>query len=207
MIGKATKSYAQYLLDNQQDVSYTIKSGNQRQGSSFESVWIRHTNLTGKIGEVHPEANEGFPLTQAQKRDFIYNLIKNNDPIFVPILQHPENAAALAKWVGIPELHIPGADSRNKQLAEIQTMIRNSQGLEDQALQQTTVPVQGSDDHAIEVATIRAYLATPAGLDLYEHNNAAYTDIQAHMMEHLEYVNQMNAEGVQEEEVPQQQGV
>jgi len=115
MLAKAVRSFAINML---QDEKYV-----EKRGSVYINVWIRKIHLTGKVGEIEPDVNESFPISWAQKRDMILNLFQGGNEDVMAVLRHPENAGLIALIIGVPELFIPGDDSRNKQLIEIGEMI------------------------------------------------------------------------------------
>ena len=51
--------------------------------------------------------------------DMILQLFQGGNEDVMAVLRHPENAGLIALIIGVPELYIPGDDSRNKQLVEI----------------------------------------------------------------------------------------
>jgi hypothetical protein len=114
---KSTKSF----VNNMKTDEKFVKS----RGSNFINVWIKQSELGGEIGEVVPEVAEPFPISWTQKRDALLNLIQMNNEDIAAVIRHPENAGLIASVIGLPELYIPGDDSRNKQLYEINQLINS----------------------------------------------------------------------------------
>jgi hypothetical protein len=88
----------------------------------FESKWIRLADLKGNI-QAYPEADESFPRLKSQQRAVLQQLMANPDPMIQRVLTEPANLSFVKSVVGLTELVVPGEDSRNKQLREIQQLL------------------------------------------------------------------------------------
>ena len=91
----------------------------------FDSRAIRLADLKGNIC-VHPEADETFPRLKSQQRGVLAQLFTNNDPVIQRALTEPANLGYIKNVMGLSELVIPGEDSRNKQLREIQQLLASA---------------------------------------------------------------------------------
>ena len=83
---------------------------------------IRIADLKGNI-HVHPEADETFPRLKSQQRGVLQQLFGINDPVIQQALTEPANLGYIKNVLGLSEMVIPGEDSRNKQLREIQQLL------------------------------------------------------------------------------------
>src|SRR5260370_1593519 len=83
---------------------------------------IRTADLKGNIC-VHPEADETFPRLKSQQRGVLQQLFTINDPVLQRALTEPANLGYIKNVLGLAEMVIPGEDSRNKQLREIQQLL------------------------------------------------------------------------------------
>ncbi|HYS91082.1 MAG TPA: hypothetical protein VEN78_39720, partial [Bradyrhizobium sp.] len=83
---------------------------------------IRTADLKGNIC-VHPEADETFPRLKSQQRGVLQQLFGINDPMLQRALTEPANLGYIKNVLGLAEMVIPGEDSRNKQLREIQQLL------------------------------------------------------------------------------------
>ena len=83
---------------------------------------IRLADLKGNIS-VHPEADETFPRLKSQQRGVLQQLFGINDPVIQKALTEPANMGYIKNVLGLTELAVPGEDSRNKQLREIQQLL------------------------------------------------------------------------------------
>ncbi|HVS74591.1 MAG TPA: hypothetical protein VHE23_04135 [Candidatus Acidoferrales bacterium] len=91
----------------------------------FDSHVIRIADLKGNIC-VHPEADETFPRLKSQQRGVLQQLFTINDPLIQRALAEPANIGYMKNVLGLSELVIPGEDSRNKQLREIQQLLASA---------------------------------------------------------------------------------
>ncbi len=83
---------------------------------------IRIADLKGNIC-VHPEADETFPRLKSQQRGVLQQLFGLKDPLIQEALSEPANIGYIKNVLGLTELVVPGEDSRNKQLREIQLLL------------------------------------------------------------------------------------
>src|SRR6266446_1462515 len=95
---------------------------------------IRAVDLKGNIA-VHPEADETFPRLKSQQRGVLQQLFGINDPVLQRALTEPANLGYIKNVLGLAGMVIPGEDSRNKQLREIQQLLSSAPIM-------VTVPVQ-----------------------------------------------------------------
>jgi hypothetical protein len=86
---------------------------------------IRAADLKGNIC-VHPEADETFPRLKSQQRAVLQQLFGINDPVLQRALTEPANLGYIKNVLGLTEMVIPGEDSRNKQLREIQQLLASA---------------------------------------------------------------------------------
>jgi hypothetical protein len=91
----------------------------------FDSRAIRIADLKGNIC-VHPEADETFPRLKSQQRGVLQQLFGINDPVIQKALTEPANLGYIKNVLGLTEMVIPGEDSRNKQLREIQQLLASA---------------------------------------------------------------------------------
>src|SRR5258706_167386 len=91
----------------------------------FDSHVIRIADLKGNIC-VHPEADETFPRLKSQQRGVLQQMFSINDPMIQRALTEPANLGYIKNVLGLTELVIPGEESRNKQLREIQQLLASS---------------------------------------------------------------------------------
>lgn len=194
--GKCVKDFLNNLQHDQKDVVAQGKSG-------FISVWIKKAEFTGAIGTIEPENSEQFPVSWAQKRDALYQLITLNNEFINQALFHPENRSYVAETIGLPELFIPGEEDRIKQLYEILELVQ-SQPLDAQG-QFASIPPDDEDDDEVHVGVCKAWLVGPVGLYVKQDNPAGYANVVAHMKMHMFKLAQQAAMQQQQERDQQNQ--
>ncbi|HYL62521.1 MAG TPA: hypothetical protein VE077_07855 [Candidatus Methylomirabilis sp.] len=86
---------------------------------------IRTADLKGNICG-HPEADETFPRLKSQQRAVLQQLFTLNEPLIQEALTEPANIGYIKNVLGLTELVVPGEDSRNKQLREIQQLLASA---------------------------------------------------------------------------------
>ena len=91
-------------------------------GGEFQSRWIRLADLKGNI-QAHPESDETFPRLKSQQRSVVQQLMASSDPLIQQALADPANVGFVKGVLGLSELVVPGEDSRNKQLREIDLLM------------------------------------------------------------------------------------
>jgi hypothetical protein len=91
----------------------------------LEARTIRTVDLKGNIA-VHPEADETFPRLKSQQRGVLQQLFGINDPVLQRALTEPANLGYIKNVLGLTEMVIPGEDSRNKQLREVQQLLASA---------------------------------------------------------------------------------
>jgi hypothetical protein len=95
-------------------------------GGEFESRWIRLADLKGNI-QAHPESDETFPRLKSQQRAVVQQLMASSDPMIQQALADPSNIGFVKGVLGLSDLVVPGEDSRNKQLREIDQLLAGAQ--------------------------------------------------------------------------------
>lgn len=185
LISKSVKDFLNNLTYDEKFVKPQGKYG-------YINVWIRKSEMTGRVGEVIPETSEQMPISWAQKRDILVNALQMKDPNLNAAIFHPENTAVVAQTLGFPEFYIPGDDDRSKQLNEIMLLMLGQPEpqlamgpMGPQVLMKSTVPVEPKiDDHQMHMQTIKSFCISDVGQQLKAENPPAYANIMAHYMEH-----------------------
>jgi len=136
------KSVRSFILNMQKDEQFVKK-----QGSSYINMYIRQSEMTGRVGVAEPEIAQTFPMSWMQKKDMLVQMMQLNNEYINEALFHPENTGLLAQYLGFKDFHIPGDDDRSKQLREIQDMllsepIENVPPAMGQGMEQSGMPPQ-----------------------------------------------------------------
>ena len=192
LVYKATKEFLQKLKWDEKFV--------KKVGRSYVNIWVRQDELGGKIGEAIPEPVEQFPVTWAQKKALILQILNMGSPELNSALFMPENTGLIADILGVHEFTIPGEADREKQLKEITEMLNSPPQIDPLSGQplSSSIPVdQYLDNHQIEAEICRSWLISEEGLDAKTSNPEGYQNVYMHWMEHYQVVmmqQQMQAE-------------
>lgn len=184
VVEKAVRCYAKNLSE---DESFA-----EKQGNSYINIWVRKSQLTGNVGLVEAEASESFPISWAQKRDILIQLMQYKDENLNAAIFHPENTSLIARIIGFPELYIPGDEDRTKQLSEIAELLSGEPiptGMDPMTGQpmppQASVMPEPIDNHPVHVATICAWCNGEVGQSIKKTNPAGYANVLAHHEAHI----------------------
>jgi hypothetical protein len=187
-MNKSVKAYRDELLEDEHVV--------EARGDSFINTWVRLTDITGNTGKVIPEYGDQFPITWAQKKATIMELINLNNEAINAFLMHPENIEAISDYiVGVDGLYMPGEDQRNKQLNEITKIIAIQSPTEEEMVmlegippQPIIIPPEPVDNHMIHSAVLEAYICSDQGQELKDINPLAYQGLMMHLQMHQEQI-------------------
>jgi len=186
--GKAVKDFLNNLKE---DTNFVMPQGK----SGFINVWIKVSQLTGEIGMIEPENSEQFPISWAQKRDTLYQLMNMNNEFINQALFHPENRSFCAEVIGLPELYIPGDEDRIKQLHEILLLVQQ-QPLDKKGIMPSIPIAEDIDDDEVHIEVTKAWLVSPPGQYCQQDNPSGYQNVVAHLKMHLAKVAQDEADAM-----------
>jgi hypothetical protein len=170
-------------------------------GGEFESHWIRLADLKGNI-QAYPESDETFPRLKSQQRGVVQQLMASSDPLIQQALADPANIGFVKNVLGLSDLVVPGEDSRNKQLREIEFLMHSApleekvSGDREQVAGETltrdtyhlipSVPVDLLfDNHAVELEECRRWANSDVGQIARIENPAGFANVRAHAEAHL----------------------
>lgn len=183
-----------------------------RQGASGknETVDIDLQDLADGNFKFSPEVDAQFPESWSQQRQVYFQLLQGaaTNPELAKDLQHPDNQAVARDLIGIEGFTISSAESRDKQLAEIDEMIKGPGPMPNPAAPQaaqgmlaaartgeqppapvapevSSIPIDPEyDDHAVEFAEVQRFLNSPEGQKLKSEQPPQFQDIRLHGLEH-----------------------
>ncbi len=170
-------------------------------GGEFEWRWIRLADLKGNI-QAHPESDETFPRLKSQQRAVVQQLMASSDPMIQQALVDPANIGFVKGVLGLSDLVVPGEDSRNKQLREIDLLLAGAPISEKVAgdrgqvvgenLTPEIYPLLPSvpddllfDNHAVELEECRRWANSDAGQIARVEKAAGFANVRAHAEAHL----------------------
>jgi hypothetical protein len=171
----------------------------------LDARMIRVADLKGNIA-VHPEADETFPRLKSQQRGVLQQLFGLKDPLIQEAMADPANIGYIKNVLGLTELVVPGEDSRNKQLREIQALLGaapivvqvpaagdQKTAISDQeaggASHTVVLPSVAVDllldNHAVEFEECKRWANSEAGQSARMTNPAGFANVRAHAEAHL----------------------
>lgn len=179
IFGKAVPSYIKIVQEDEREVSMT-KDG------SFINTFIRKAELEGKIGRIELEASENVPLTWAQQKDVVMQLLEAQNPEILAILGSPENMPVIRRAIGLTDFSVPGEDDRNKTYDDIKLLLDSTPipGMPDPM--NPTAPSQDMpsvevdpifDNHDIAFDIVRRWVVSEAGRQAKIDNPEGYKNV------------------------------
>ena len=177
-------------------------------GGEFESRWIRLADLKGNI-QAYPESDKTFPRLKSQQRAVVQQLMASSDPLIQQALADPSNIGFVKGVLGLSDLVVPGEDSRNKQLREIDLLLAgapiaerhdeaggmrqeagenspNNNNLQNSVDLMPSIPVDLLfDNHAVELEECRRWANSDAGQIAHVENSVGFANVRAHAEAHL----------------------
>lgn len=177
MFGKVVPMFMKIMKEDERFVE-------KDQHGNFLNVFIRKSELEGRIGRIEIEANEALPLNWNQKKDLVEKLMLSNNEDILAILGSPENLPIIRNALGLTDFFIPGENDRQKQYEEIKLLI-NSEPM----MGQPSVPVDPDiDNHAIQFEICRIWLISDAGRLTKMENPSGYENVLLHAKMHLMFM-------------------
>ena len=191
IFAKVIPAYIKNMMDDERIV--------QQQGNNWINVIIKKSELDGKIGDVELEAADDLPMTTAQVRDLVMQLLNLQNPVIMEALTTPENLPYLYQAGGLNELQIPGEDDRQKQLEEIELLLQAQPipniGPDGMPTEQSSImPELLVDRHQLEADVCRSWLVSEAGRQCKTENPNGYKNILLHMKAHIQAVQVLNGQ-------------
>jgi hypothetical protein len=208
-----SKAIPMYIKEMKDDDKYVEKD----KLGNFVNVFIRKAELEGSIGRIELEANENLPVSWAQMKDTVMQLIQANNPQVLALIASPENLPYLYEAIGLNDLSIPGEDDRNKQYEEIKLLLESEPiptpvdpVIAEQAIlagqpppeeEQSSVEIdQIFDNHQIEFEIIRGWAVSDAGRLTKIENPRGYQNVLLHGKQHYMIIQQQMMMNQQEQQ-------
>jgi hypothetical protein len=182
---KAVQEFREFLKQlgaQVQDPNYA-ESFVTRTGENYVNVWIRLEDLQGEVGECEAETSDQFPVSWEQKRGLLFEIFQSPNPVLSNMATDPENLGTIRDISGLYELKVPGAESRDKQLYEIEQLL----------VGQPVQPEQFIDNHQVELTTIQTWANSPTGREIKLSNPQGYQMVLQHAMMHYAMMQAMMA--------------
>lgn len=196
VFGKVIPAYIKDMVDDERIV--------QKSGEQWLNVIIKKSEMDGKIGEVELEAADDLPMTSAQIRDMVMQMMSTGNPALQAIFGSPANLPIMQQMFGMNDLHLPGEDDREKQLEEIQELV-NAQpvmgpgepdpitGMAQPQPESSIQPELMVDSHDIEAEICRIWLVSESGRQAKNDPKLrmGYQNVLLHMKAHIGMMQQL----------------
>jgi hypothetical protein len=182
-IHKSVLSFIEHQLEDEPITSNAT--------GGWQTKWIKKANFKGSFERLDPDPSHDFPVSFAEKRSVLMNLMQLGNPTIEQVLFSPENAGVVQKYVGLRELKIPTEIQRRKQTREILQLI-GLEPLETAPGQfQSPVPIEPDiDDDAVHIEVMTNFLVSDTGQDMKTENPQGYAACLAHLIEHKQHMQQ-----------------
>jgi len=146
-----------------------------------------------------------IPHGWGQVKDTLMQLIQTNNPQILEAIGSASNLQMLSDSIGLSDFVLPGEDDREKQLEEIQLLLRSQpiQGPPSAQAPQgemmpSIMPELEVDNHKIEADVAREWLVSEVARQAKVENEAGYQNVLAHLKMHIQMLQQL-------QQPPQQQ--
>ena len=175
IFGKVIPSFIKDMKDDERFVT-------RDEAGNFINVFIRKSELEGKIGSVELEASENLPSSWAQKKDVIMQLLQGSNQQVMEALALPENIPLVREALGLADFVLPGENDRQKQYEEIQQLT------DSQPLDEVTPSVQAEpmvDNNMVHAELCKNWLVGEAGRLAKIENEPGYRNVLLHLQQHV----------------------
>lgn len=206
--GKVIPAFIKNLAEDERYVD-------QDDRGNFLNVYIRKAETQGKLGSVELESADQLPISWAQKKDAIMQLLSTSNPIVQQAITAPENLGLLKDAIGLVDFVLPGEDQREYQYAEIAALTASSPTttmvptpqmgpmgptVVQQPQQNPSIDTNPFDDDMIHAEICKDWLASDAGRLCKVENQAGYLNVMLHWQKHNQKVQQAQLQATQQQE-------
>lgn len=192
VFAKVIPAYIKGMLEDERLV--------KEQHGSFINVMIRKSEMDGKIGSITIANSDEIPHSWGQVKDTVMQLIQTNNPQILEAIGSASNLQILSDAIGLSDFTLPGEDDRQKQLEEIQLLLKsepimgppdpmNPMGTEMPSI----MPEMEVDNHKIEADIVREWAVSEAGRQAKIENEPGYKNNLLHLKMHIMMLQQLSA--------------
>lgn len=143
----------------------------------------------------------GIPESPSAQKAGLMQMVQfmGQNPAFEALMQHPDNQYFLKQNTGLKGFEVPGADSRNKQLREIEKMHDNfmeakQEGLPTGPIQPDQADIQKVAQHDTLVQTAGGVSSNPKPSDLAQSTVPVDPEVDDHQVEYAECKRWLNSD-------------
>jgi hypothetical protein len=125
MMARAYQQAVKCRAESDPDSTITVKVPDTK-GESIESIVVRE--LAEGSFHCKPDTDSSFPETTAGMRAAFMQLMAQaaQNPLLAEVMWLPENQELGKQLMGLEDLELPGADARDKQLEEIDELLKTA---------------------------------------------------------------------------------
>lgn len=118
-VAESTRQAVQSAAKNNPDTIDDVVQGQGR-------ITVELSDLNGNV-LCYPESNSDFPESWSQRQAIFLEAVQNapNNEFLKSLISLPGNARAIKSAIGLSELEVPGADSTEKQQAELEILLKS----------------------------------------------------------------------------------
>jgi hypothetical protein len=177
--GKVIPAYISDVMEDERLVE-------EDEQGNFVNIVIRKAELEGKIGRVELDTSEQLPITHAQKKDAIMELIKMGNEQILAAFTSPENVGLLSEAIGLDDFTLPNQDDIEKQYEEIQQLLQSGPMPSPDGIELPSVqPDMEVDNHEVAVVTIKKWAVSAAGRAAKRDNPNGYKNVLLKLKMHM----------------------
>lgn len=203
-----------FIKDMATDEHYVTKDA---QGN-FLNVFIRKSELEGKIGSVELETSEQLPINWSQKKDLIMSLLNSQNPLVQQAITAPENLELIKEVIGMEDFVLPGADQRELQFEEIRNLLNSNPmvvpmpnptgpAMQPVPQQQPSIGINEFDDDNVHAGICVDWLVSEVGRLAKIENPKGYLNVLMHWRLHNQRIQQAQQAQIQQAEAMNQSKV
>lgn len=174
---------------------------------SFINTFIRRAEMDGRIGSIELEANENLPMTWAQKKDLLLQLMGMTNPGIMAILNAPENLPVIHEALGLDNFVVPGEEDVIKCYESIRLLLQSEpMPTGDEEIPEiSSVDVDPDfDNHAIIFDVIRRWAVSEEGQIAKMDNPDGYKNVLLYGKAALTMI--QNAQAMEQEQAKLSEG-
>lgn len=200
VFGKVIPAYMKCIAE---DERFVERDTNGR----FVNVVVRKQRLEGKIGRIELEAAEQVPVSWAQQKDVVMQLLQTNHPGIIEALLDPANIPAMKAAIGLDNFKIPGQDDRTKQYEEIRMLLDSEPIIDEMSgIEAPSVDIEPLiDNNVLQSDICRQWAISEAGRLAKIENPAGYKNVLLHMQRHIEVTQAMQMMNAPQNAQPNQE--
>lgn len=209
--GKVIPAFIECMVEDEKFVD-------KDENGNFLNVFIRKSELQGKIGSIELDCSDQLPTTWAQKADKITQLLMSTNPLVQQAITAPENFQLIKDTVGIPEFTLPGEAQREYQLEEINALVGSAPiqgapqmnpmtGQPQPGQMQPSIDINPFDDNQVHSEICKNWLASDSGRLCKTENPHGYLNVLLHWQKHNQAVQQQQMQTFQMQEAINQSKV